>query len=160
MVLDGVAVRIRARVGPAGYDGVIDEPYAIVTRAGRNRRQVVEPERIALVGEDHLVPVDGERVLTLSSGHLELDEPRRLRDREVIVQVGASVLYRVIVPGMDGIETFEQVRGIDPNTVVIMMTGYTAEDLIGKAISGGAYTCIHKPFDMEKVISIVESIVG
>ena len=59
---------------------------------------------------------------------------------------------------MDGIETFEQVKKMDPRAVVIMMTGYTAEDLIERAISSGAYTCIHKPFDMEKVLSIVGSI--
>jgi two-component system response regulator HydG len=79
------------------------------------------------------------------------------------VKMVAEKHYNIIfldikLPGMDGIETFEQVKKIDPRTVVIMMTGYTAEDLIERAISGGAYTCIHKPFDMEKVLSIVESI--
>jgi DNA-binding NtrC family response regulator len=39
-----------------------------------------------------------------------------------------------------------------------MMTGYTAEDMVAKALSGGAYTCIQKPFDMEKVIAILEGI--
>lgn len=79
------------------------------------------------------------------------------------VKMVAEKHYNIIfldikLPGMDGIETFEQVKKIDPKAVVIMMTGYTAEDLIERAISGGAYTCIHKPFDMEKVLSIVESI--
>ncbi len=42
--------------------------------------------------------------------------------------------------------------------VVIMMTGYTEEDLVRRAVSAGAYTCIYKPFDMEKVIALVESL--
>jgi len=68
------------------------------------------------------------------------------------------IFLDIKLPGMDGIETFEQVKEIDPRAVVIMMTGYTAEDLIERAISSGAYTCIYKPFDMEKVIALVESL--
>jgi len=68
------------------------------------------------------------------------------------------IFLDIKLPGMDGIETFEQVKKVDPRAAVIMMTGYTAEDLLERAISGGAYTCIYKPFDMEKVISIVENI--
>ena len=62
------------------------------------------------------------------------------------------------LPGMDGVETFERVKKIDPKAVVIMMTGYTEEDMVNRAISGGAYTCIYKPFAMDKVIEIVDNI--
>ena len=72
-----------------------------------------------------------------------------ISDAELIVEGVTSKGIRPV---------FEQVKKIDPGAVVIMMTGYTAEDLIERAISGGAYTCIYKPFDMEKVISIVEII--
>jgi two-component system response regulator HydG len=68
------------------------------------------------------------------------------------------IFLDIKLPGIDGVEAFEQVKEIDPKAVVIMMTGYTTEDLVERAISGGAYTCIHKPFDMEKVISIVETL--
>jgi two-component system response regulator (stage 0 sporulation protein F) len=59
---------------------------------------------------------------------------------------------------MTGVETFERVKKIDPEATVIMMTGYDEEDLVKKAVSAGAYTCIHKPFDMEKVVTLVETI--
>ncbi len=68
------------------------------------------------------------------------------------------IFLDVKLPGMDGVETFEQVRQIDPKAAVIMMTGYTEEELMRKAISGSAYTCLYKPFDMEKVIALVEEI--
>jgi len=60
--------------------------------------------------------------------------------------------------GMDGVETFERVKEIDPKAAVIMVTGYTEEDLVKRAVSGGAYTCIYKPFDMERVITLVANI--
>ena len=68
------------------------------------------------------------------------------------------IFLDVKLPDINGVETFEQVKKIDPEAVVIMMTGYCVEDLVRRAISQGAYTCIYKPFDMEKVIGLVEEI--
>jgi len=39
-----------------------------------------------------------------------------------------------------------------------MMTGYSEEDLVKRAISQGAYTCVYKPHDMEKVMALIEDI--
>ena len=68
------------------------------------------------------------------------------------------IFLDVKLPDINGVETFEQVKKIDPKAVVIMMTGYSVDDLVRRAISQGAYTCIYKPFDMEKVIGLVEEI--
>ncbi len=68
------------------------------------------------------------------------------------------IFLDIRLPDMNGVDTFEHVKTIDPRAVVIMMTGYTEEQLIKRAIGSGAYTCIHKPFDMEKVIALVEKI--
>jgi DNA-binding NtrC family response regulator len=70
------------------------------------------------------------------------------------------IFLDVKLPGIDGIETFEQVKLIDPEAVVIMMTGCDEEDLVRGAVNEGAYTCIYKPFDMQKVIELVEKISG
>jgi len=69
------------------------------------------------------------------------------------------IFLDVRLPDMNGVETFEQVKKIDPGATVIMMTGYSEEDLVKKTINSGAYTCLHKPFDMEKVITLVEAVV-
>lgn len=68
------------------------------------------------------------------------------------------VFLDVRLPDMNGIQVFERVKEIDPQAIVIMMTGYTEEDLLKRAVSEGAYTCIHKPFEMERVIALVENI--
>jgi len=69
------------------------------------------------------------------------------------------IFLEVRLPGMDGVETFERVKEIDPNAAVIMMTGYSEDESLRRARDQGAYTCIHKPFDMELVIALVENIV-
>jgi len=62
------------------------------------------------------------------------------------------------LPDTDGVAVFEQVKQIDPRAAVIMMTSYTEDDFIKRAVNRGAYACIHKPFDVEKVIALVEHI--
>jgi len=85
------------------------------------------------------------------------------RDGAETIQLVKGKHYDIIfldirLPDMSGVETFEQVKKIDPGAVVIMMTGYTEEELVTRAITGGAYTCIYKPFDMDKVLTLVENI--
>ncbi len=92
----------------------------------------------------------GYRVATAKDG-TEAIEMVKSRHYDII-------FLDVRLPGMDGVETFEQVKKIDPEATVIMMTGYTEEDLVKRAVSEGAYTCIYKPFDMEKVIGLVGNI--
>ena len=52
----------------------------------------------------------------------------------------------------------EQVKKVDPQTAVIMMTGYVEEDLVRSAIGSGAYAYLYKPLDMKKVITVVEAV--
>ncbi len=61
-------------------------------------------------------------------------------------------------PDISGYQTFEMVRVIDPRVVAIMMTGYSEEELVSKTIENGAYTCLYKPFDMEKMMECVETL--
>ena len=93
----------------------------------------------------------GYRVATAANG-VEALEMVKERHYDII-------FLDIRLPGIDGVETFEKVKEVDPRAVVIMMTGYTEEDLIKRAVSCGAYTCIYKPFDMEKVIELVDEIV-
>jgi len=92
----------------------------------------------------------GYRVATANDG-TEAIEMVKSRHYDII-------FLDVRLPGMDGVETYEQVKEIDPKATVIMMTGYTEEDLVKRAVSSGAYTCLYKPFDVEKVITLVETI--
>lgn len=90
--------------------------------------------------------------------------------RVVTVETGSEALARVKekhfgiifldirLPDTDGAQIFEQVKVIDPEVAVIMMTGYSKEEMVRRAISQGAYTCIYKPFDIEKILTLVGEI--
>jgi DNA-binding NtrC family response regulator len=68
------------------------------------------------------------------------------------------ILMDVKMPGMDGVETFKQIKGIQPDAAVVMMTAYAVEDLIKDALFEGAYGVLYKPLDMERVISVIDGI--
>ena len=68
------------------------------------------------------------------------------------------IFLDVRLPDMTGFETFERMKKIDPQATVIMMTGYAEEELIQSAVGAGAYAYLYKPFDMETVITLVETI--
>lgn len=65
-------------------------------------------------------------------------------------------LLDIRMPGMNGVEVFLKIKEISPLTRVIMMTAYAVEDLIDVALKQGAYACLHKPFDIDDVLRLVE----
>lgn len=68
------------------------------------------------------------------------------------------IFLDIRLPDIDGAQIFEEVKEIDPGATVIMMTGYSEEELVRRAVSHGAYTCIYKPFDVEKILTVVGEI--
>ena len=62
----------------------------------------------------------------------------------------------VRMPGMDGLETFRQIRQIHPEALVVMMTGYALDDILEQAQKEGAHGSIRKPFAIGEIKGIVE----
>jgi two-component system response regulator HydG len=89
----------------------------------------------------------GYSVVTVSTGAEAL---ARVREKRFDI-----IFLDVRLPDIDGVELFEQVKAVDPEAAVIMMTGYSEEELVQKAISQGVYTCIYKPFDINGILTLV-----
>ena len=72
------------------------------------------------------------------------------------------VFIDVRMPVMNGLEIYLALKKIRPSIKAIMMTGYRQEvqNLVEEAIKSNAYTCIYKPFDVERVLKLLEGIVA
>lgn len=57
------------------------------------------------------------------------------------------VLSDIRMPGMSGVDLFEQLKPIRPGLPVILMTGFAAEDKVRHAVDHGAYAILDKPFN-------------
>ncbi len=86
---------------------------------------------------------NGYNVLTAGSGE---EAVSKMRSATLDI-----ALVDLKMPGMDGLETIEQMTGIDPEAVTILMTGFPTLDSSVKAIKLGASDYILKPFKLEEV---------
>ncbi len=64
------------------------------------------------------------------------------------------------LPTINGLETYLAIKEVNPEAVVIMMTAYRQEmaKLVEEALRSSAYTCLYKPFDMKKLVELVDEI--
>ncbi len=93
---------------------------------------------------------EGHNVVLAENGYQAIEAAR---------QIPFDLIFMDIkMPGINGVQTFREVKKINAQAAVIMMTGYSEEELVRRAISRGAYTCIYKPFDVEKIMTLVGEI--
>jgi DNA-binding NtrC family response regulator len=62
------------------------------------------------------------------------------------------------MPGMDGMQVLEEVKHINPEIDVIMMTAYGTVETAVKAMKTGAADYITKPIELEELIILIEKI--
>jgi two-component system, NtrC family, response regulator HydG len=62
------------------------------------------------------------------------------------------------LPGKNGVESFMDIKKIRPDAKVIMMTGYSVEELLNQAVENGAWGILYKPLDLDKALSMVKKV--
>lgn len=116
----------------------------------------MKKNRIILVVDDDeadlelfrtILEKEGYMVLTADKGKDGLDEVRRKRPNLVILDLK--------MPDMSGIAVLREIKKIDENTEVIIITGYGAMKSARMAMRLGAYEYITKPFDIDYVKAVV-----
>ncbi len=71
-------------------------------------------------------------------------------------QIIDLVLTDVKMPGMSGIDLLENIKEINPDLPVIIMTAFGSVEKAVEAMQKGAYTFILKPFENEALIAHIE----
>jgi CheY-like chemotaxis protein len=66
-------------------------------------------------------------------------------------QVYDLVITDLKMSGPDGLEVLARARAVSPGTTVVIMTGYASLDTALRAIRGGAYDYITKPFGLDEI---------
>jgi DNA-binding NtrC family response regulator len=65
--------------------------------------------------------------------------------------------FDVMMPNKNGVDSFMEIKSAHPDARVYFMTGYSADDLIQKAVAGGALGVFSKPVDLSRLLKAVES---
>jgi len=68
------------------------------------------------------------------------------------------ILMDLKMPGINGVESFKEVKRLHPSAAVIMMTAGSVGEEIKEALGAGVEAIVDKPFNVKKLVSTIESI--
>lgn len=109
---------------------------------------VVDDEEDMVASLADILSDFGYAVETATSGAVALE---RVRERPP-----DCILMDIRMPGMNGVETFREVKRLCPECFVIFMTAYAASHLVDEALAEGAIEVLSKPLAPERLLALIE----
>lgn len=110
---------------------------------------VVDDEESICQSLKAILSDEGYQVLTAMSG----EEAVNIVEEEM----PQLVLLDIWLPGMDGLETLRAIKKINPQILVIIMSGHGTIETAVKATKLGAFDFIEKPLSLDKIIILVSN---
>jgi len=62
------------------------------------------------------------------------------------------------MPGMNGVETYKEMKKVHLQAKVIMFTAYSAEELVSEAYREGVTKVMYKPLKVDSVINSIRTL--
>ncbi len=112
---------------------------------------VVDDEEIMREILENLLTREGYEVRLASSGAEALDIARSMPVDAAIVDV--------MMPGMDGLATLDEMKKLDEDIPVIMVTAFASVEMAVSAMRRGALHYITKPFKNDEVLVVLQNAV-
>jgi len=110
---------------------------------------VIDDEQIMRDGCSRILSRDGWSVLCADNGSQGLEEIKSHSEKMDVI------LLDLMMPGMSGMEVLDHIRSLDPNLLVIVITGYATVESAVEAMKKGAYDFIPKPFTPDQLRIVV-----
>ena len=112
--------------------------------------------RIFVVDDDRDLAESLAEVLELSGHEVEIafsgeEAVEVFREKDFDVS-----FMDVVMPGMNGVESFLEIRKIKPDAKVFMLTGYSVAQLLEQAIENGALGVLEKPIGIEELLAKID----
>ena len=100
-----------------------------------------------------LLEVDDYKVETASTGEEAVERVQKGMRPEL-------VLLDLLMPGIDGLQTLEQLRKIQPNLKVVMLSCVSDTRKVVQAIRLGAHDYLTKPFQKAELDAVIDQCLG
>jgi DNA-binding response OmpR family regulator len=110
---------------------------------------VMEDEPSVAKGLEMVLTEEGYVVDLAMTGQAALDNFQRKRCDLLVADLR--------LPDIDGLEVIKRVKELNPETVVIVITGYASIDSVVKSMRLGAYDYLSKPFTEDQIKSIIDN---
>ena len=126
-------------------------PDAPVARAGETNL-LVEDEPAIREALLRVLTGNGYRVIEASNGGEAL---RRAQEEEGPIHL---MLSDVMMPGIGGKELVQRLMVTRPQTRIILMSGYTDDDLLRRELGDARYVFLQKPFAARQAVAAVRDL--
>src|SRR5258707_8687273 len=100
-----------------------------------------------------LLEVDDYKVETATTGEEAIERVQKGLQPDL-------VLLDLLMPGIDGLQTLEQLRQIRPGTKVVMLSCVTDTRKVVQAIRLGAHDYLTKPFQKAELDAVIDQCIG
>jgi excisionase family DNA binding protein len=134
------------------HKSILDEWFRHHAAAVRISILVVDDEEMTRQVLVTALQAPQRHVLPAASGEEALDIAKKT-DIDL-------VLLDLMMPGLNGVETFRQLHALHPDLPVVIVTGYPDSDLMAQALEIGPFTMLNKPVDLGQLQKVVDLIVG
>ena len=112
--------------------------------------------RVLFVEDEPAVRLGGVQALQLRGIEVQAFERAEQALRQIRPGFAGIVVTDVRLPGMDGFALLEQIRSIDAELPVILVTGHGDIAMAVEAMKRGAYDFIEKPFSSEHLADVAQ----
>jgi two-component system, sensor histidine kinase and response regulator len=114
-----------------------------------------DAERIVVIDDDYAMRLSCRQILAKSGFEVEVFEDGSQGLVAVAELKPALVVVDLKMPGLSGMEVIRRVQKIDPEIVLVVITGYATIGTAVEAMKSGAYDFLPKPFTPEELRLIV-----
>ncbi len=156
--------KVSSRVGRGSKFSI----YLPATEAPAEREQESNLEPVH--GAGTILVVDDEKFITEITrewlgelGYDVIEAPSGSAAVEIYQERKAAidlVILDVVMPGMDGGETFERLQSIDPNVRVLLTSGYGFNKRAEEIVAMGCYGFISKPYNILQLSQKIGRLLG
>jgi signal transduction histidine kinase len=109
---------------------------------------VIDDDEVMCHACQQILQKSGYAVEAFHKGHEGIARLQEIHPPLLIVDIK--------MPEMDGFEVIKLARGIDPDLVVVVITGYATIETAVEAMKAGAYEFLQKPFTPDELRMVVE----
>lgn len=109
--------------------------------------------RVLIIDDDDQLRSSFQRLLTEEGYQVDVAPSGEAGLEAVKKDSPDLVILDIRLPGMNGLDTFQAINGVDSRLPVIIMTAYGTTETAIEATKRGAYDYILKPFDIPDMLS-------